>query len=60
MRIPWYLVRWYIFAPMRWSIRTLAEIVSCVPGTTNGEVAEMHRGPCQRCVGRSVKGPAVD
>ena len=41
-----------------WLFRKLvylsAEVIRRVPGTTFGEVASMHRGPCQRCVGRAL------
>ncbi len=44
----------------RMFVRTLSRIVGAVPGTTFGEIADMHDGPCMRCVGKSVEGPPED
>ena len=51
----WYLVRYKVLKPLRLAVFWLAELVSFVPHTTYGEIAEMHRGPCGRCVGRRVE-----
>lgn len=50
-----YLIRYYTLLPFRRLILLLVKIVSKVPGTTFGEIAEMSMGPCPRCVGRSVQ-----
>ena len=51
-----YTFRYVLLKPVRFCIRWLARGVGAIPGTTYGEVAEMHTGPCQRCVGRAVQG----
>ncbi len=52
-----YTIRYnFLWIPRR-VIRLMAKVVSAVPGTTFGEVAEMHSGPCSRCVGYAIRGP---
>jgi len=50
----WYTVRWTALRPVRLAVRGLAWLVSRIPGTTNGEVAEMGLTPCERCMGHAV------
>ena len=47
--------------PFRFVLRVSITGLSIVPGTTNGERAEMAgRGPCLRCTGHALQtGPAV-
>lgn len=42
---------------LRHLIKLAVRILSKIPGTTYGEIAEMSDGPSGRCVGRSVHGP---
>jgi hypothetical protein len=50
-----YKTRYQLLRIPRWLVRALSRIVGAVPGTTFGEVADMHDGPCMRCVGKSVE-----
>ncbi len=49
-----YLIRYYALLPVRRIIRALAWLVARVPGTTNGERAEMGLTPCHRCMGHAI------
>lgn len=55
----WYSWRWLLMRPVRLTIRGLAWLISQIPGTTNGERAEMSLVPCPRCVGHRVVGVPV-
>ena len=49
---------------MRQVIRFVVRMISNVASTraispTYGDVAAMHKGPCERCVGKSVEGARV-
>lgn len=52
-----YRLRIFLTWPFRMAILVISQVVACIPGTTYGEVATIHQGPCQRCVGLAVKGP---
>lgn len=56
MRLNAYLFRWYALRPVRLLLRGGIWLVSRIPGTTNGEVADMGGIPCRRCVGHAVEG----
>lgn len=59
MVLPWYFsaygARYVLLWPARQAVRVLGLALSKVPGTTYGEIAEMHDGPCSRCVGRALR-----
>jgi len=42
-------IRWVVARIVRWTDKHCC--------TTYGDVAELSKGPCQRCVGREVRGP---
>jgi len=52
-----YMIRERLMWPIRMLILLASRIVGFIPGTTYGEVASMHDGPCRRCVGQAVMGP---
>jgi hypothetical protein len=55
-----YSFRYWGLKPVRMLVRLLSNVVRLVPGTTYGEAAEMHSGPCSRCVGRALEGRPTD
>ena len=52
-----YTIRYIVVLPFRRIVKAALWLISQIPGTTFGEVAEMSIGPCPRCVGRAIRGP---
>lgn len=41
---------------LRWCVRRIVDLADRHLCTTYGDSAELHRGPCERCVGHAVVG----
>ena len=41
---------------VRWIVRRMTDVAGRLVCSTYGDMASMHKGPCERCVGHAIVG----